>query len=254
MSDNSSRKTGILVIAAIFGIVALLVAWFGYDFRFIGSFIIGLIVAAIVYFLLMMGWKEPAGHGAAASQASSSDSSTTQASASAPAAEAAAPAAAVASAPVAEPEPAAAPEPAAKPAAAKKPAAKKPAAKKPAAKKPAAKKPAAKKAADKPKSTARPVAPDGKPELLKKARAGGADDLKQIKGVGPKMEKMLNDLGVYHFDQVAGWRKKEVQWVDDNLEGFNGRIERDEWVKQAKVLAKGGTTAFSKKVQKGGVY
>jgi len=123
-----------------------------------------------------------------------------------------------------------------------------------AATKPATKpktKPATKPAA---KAAAKPVAADGKPELLKKARSGGADDLKQIKGVGPKMEKMLNEMGVYHFDQVASWRTKEVQWVDDNLEGFKGRVSRDEWVKQAKVLAKGGTTEFSKKVKKGGVY
>jgi len=65
---------------------------------------------------------------------------------------------------------------------------------------------------------------------------------------------LLNSMGVWHFDQVAGWRKKEVEWVDNNLEGFKGRVSRDEWVKQAKVLAKGGTTEFSKKVKKGGVY
>lgn len=141
--------------------------------------------------------------------------------------------------------------PAAKPAPAKKPAAKKPAAKKPAAKKAPANKPA-EKAADKP--ARKPVAKDGKPEMMSKPRAGGADDLKQIKGVGPKLEKLLNSMGVYHFDQVAGWRKKEVEWVDENLEGFKGRVSRDEWVKQAKVLAKGGTTEFSNRVKKGDVY
>lgn len=104
------------------------------------------------------------------------------------------------------------------------------------------------------KAAGKPVAKDGKPELLKKARAGGADDLKQIKGIGPKLEKLLNTMGVFHFDQIASWRAKEVQWVDDNLEGFKGRVSRDEWVKQARVLAKGGKTEFSKKVEKGGVY
>ncbi|PHQ99132.1 MAG: NADH-quinone oxidoreductase subunit NuoE [Marinosulfonomonas sp.] len=118
--------------------------------------------------------------------------------------------------------------------------------------KPKAKAKAKAKAVVKPK--VKPVAKDGKPEMLTSARAGGADDLKQIKGVGPKMEAMLNKMGFYHFDQVAGWRAKEVQWVDDNLEGFKGRVSRDEWVKQAKVLAKGGITEFSKKVKKGGVY
>ncbi len=104
------------------------------------------------------------------------------------------------------------------------------------------------------KPAARPVAKDGKPELLTKPRGGKADDLKQIKGVGPKLEKLLNKLGVYHFDQVAGWRKKEVEWVDEHLEGFKGRVSRDEWVKQAKVLARGGETEFSNRVKKGKVY
>lgn len=112
-------------------------------------------------------------------------------------------------------------------------------------------KPAAEKAAE-PKQA--PVAADGKPETLSAARAGGPDDLKMIKGVGPKLEALLHSMGFYHFDQVAGWRKKEVEWVDENLEGFKGRVTRDEWVKQAKILAKGGTTEFSKKVDKGGVY
>lgn len=125
-------------------------------------------------------------------------------------------------------------------------------------KKPAAKKTVAKKTAAKPavkaKAARKPVAADGKPEMLKTPRKGGADDLKQIKGVGPKLEKLLNKLGFYHFDQVASWRVKEVKWVDENLQGFKGRVSRDEWVKQAKVLAKGGQTDFSKKVKKGGVY
>jgi NADH-quinone oxidoreductase subunit E len=75
--------------------------------------------------------------------------------------------------------------------------------------------------------------------MLAKPRAGGADDLKLIWGVGPKLEKMLNTMGVFHFDQVSSWTKKELAWVDSNLEGFKGRAIRDEWVKQAKKLAKG---------------
>ena len=67
------------------------------------------------------------------------------------------------------------------------------------------------------------------------------------------MEKTLNELGFYHFDQVGGWRKKEIEWVDSRLK-FKGRIERDDWVKQAKTLAKGGATDFSKRVKKGDVY
>jgi len=101
-------------------------------------------------------------------------------------------------------------------------------------KKPETAAPAAKAPAEKPAEKA-----DGKPELLKKPRAGKGDDLKLIWGVGPKLEKMLNDMGVWHFDQIAAWGKAELKWVDDHLEGFKGRPERDEWVKQAKKLAKG---------------
>lgn len=109
-------------------------------------------------------------------------------------------------------------------------------------------KPAAKVQSDKPKRAA--VAADGKPEMLTAARDGKADDLKLISGVGPKLEGVLNSMGVYHFDQIAGWRKKEIQWVDENLEGFKGRVERDDWVKQAKILAKGGETEFSARKKK----
>ncbi|MEP4293523.1 MAG: NADH dehydrogenase subunit E, partial [Rhizobiaceae bacterium] len=65
------------------------------------------------------------------------------------------------------------------------------------------------------------------------------DDLKKISGVGPKIEGILNGLGVYQFQQVAKWKKAECDWVDDHL-SFKGRIEREDWVKQAKALAKGG--------------
>jgi len=76
-----------------------------------------------------------------------------------------------------------------------------------------------------------------KPEGLDAARNGVPDDLKLIKGVGPKMEKLCNSLGYYHFDQIAAWTPSEVAWVDDNLEGFKGRVTRDSWVAQAKDLA-----------------
>lgn len=117
-------------------------------------------------------------------------------------------------------------------------------------------------AAAKPKPAAKakpavadPAAPEGtKPRTMKAPRKAGADDLKQIKGVGPKLEAMLNTLGFFHFDQIAKWTAAEVAWVDENLEGFKGRVSRDGWVEQAKTLAGGGETAFSKKVKKGDVY
>jgi NADH-quinone oxidoreductase subunit E len=79
----------------------------------------------------------------------------------------------------------------------------------------------------------------GQPELLKKPRSGKGDDLKLIWGVGPKLEAMLNGMGIWHFDQIAAWSKTELAWIDERLEGFKGRASRDEWIKQAKKLAKG---------------
>lgn len=93
-----------------------------------------------------------------------------------------------------------------------------------------------------------------KPATLTAARGGKADDLKRVKGIGPKMEKLCNKLGFYHFDQLASWTPDEVAWVDANLEGFKGRVSRDEWVSQAKLLATGAETEFSKRVDKGGMY
>jgi predicted flap endonuclease-1-like 5' DNA nuclease len=93
-----------------------------------------------------------------------------------------------------------------------------------------------------------------KPATLVAARDGGADDLKLIKGIGPKLEKLCNSLGFYHFDQIAAWSADEIAWVDANLEGFKGRVSRDNWVAQAKVLAEGGSTDFADRVKDGEVY
>ena len=92
-----------------------------------------------------------------------------------------------------------------------------------------------------------------KPTTLSAARGGQADDLKRIKGIGPKLEQVCHDLGFFHFDQIAAWTDDEVAWVDSNLEGFKGRVTRDDWVAQAKVLAEGGETEFSKRVDEGDV-
>ena len=99
-----------------------------------------------------------------------------------------------------------------------------------------------------------PVAPDGKPALYDAPRGGVPDDLKQIRGVGPKMEAMLNRMGIWHFAQVASWRSEEVAWVDASLDGFKGRVLRDGWVAQARILAAGGETAFSRQIEGGDVH
>lgn len=96
--------------------------------------------------------------------------------------------------------------------------------------------------------------PGTKPQALEGPRDGKADNLKLIKGVGPKLEQLLNDLGFWHFDQVANWTPDELAWVDQNLAGFKGRVSRDDWVTQAKMLAKGGKTEFSQRAQKEGKY
>ena len=89
----------------------------------------------------------------------------------------------------------------------------------------------------------------GKPSLEDKNRPAGIerpatpDDLKLISGVGPKIEGTLHKLGIFTFAQVAAWKKAEREWVDGYL-NFKGRIERDDWVKQAKALAKGGEAEY----------
>ncbi len=101
--------------------------------------------------------------------------------------------------------------------------------------KPAAKAPAKAKAA-----AATAPAAAVQPKGLKAARKGQPDDLKLIVGVGPKLEQLLHRLGYFHFDQIAAWTEAEVAWVDDNLEGFKGRVTRDNWVAQAKEFARKG--------------
>lgn len=72
--------------------------------------------------------------------------------------------------------------------------------------------------------------------LLGEARGGLADDLKKISGVGPKLEGLLNQNGVFHFDQIAAWNDAEIAYMDDQL-SFRGRIARDNWIEQAATLA-----------------
>lgn len=82
------------------------------------------------------------------------------------------------------------------------------------------------------------VSEDAKPIALDAPRGGNADDLKRINGVGPKLEGVLNELGIFHFDQVAAWTPETVAWVDNYL-SFKGRIDREDWIAQAKTLAAG---------------
>lgn len=82
-------------------------------------------------------------------------------------------------------------------------------------------------------------AKEGEPVILSAALYGDADDLKRISGVGPKLEKLLHKNGVYYFWQVASWHAKDIQFIDNRLEVFKGRIARDSWVSQAQGLKRG---------------
>ncbi|HPF23374.1 MAG TPA: hypothetical protein PK417_07845 [Hyphomonas sp.] len=85
--------------------------------------------------------------------------------------------------------------------------------------------------------------PGDKANLLVEAAFGQEDDLEVINGIGPMLCELLNEIGVYYFWQIADWGPDEVQWVDNKLEHFKGRIDRDEWVNQAKELAQLPTSA-----------
>lgn len=97
---------------------------------------------------------------------------------------------------------------------------------------------AAPKAAPKsaPKAEASAVPGEKPANLLSEARGGQADDLKKISGVGPKLEALLHENGVFHFDQIAAWTPAEIAYMDDKL-SFKGRIERDGWIAQAAQFA-----------------
>lgn len=116
----------------------------------------------------------------------------------------------------------------------------------PAAKKMATKTAAAKIAAPKPiaskTSTAKTMAkPKIKPKIII------PDNLEFLKGVGPKLNALLKSHGVTSFEQIANWSAADIREIDSKLGSFAGRIGRDNWVDQAKLLVKGDTAAFEKK-------
>lgn len=85
--------------------------------------------------------------------------------------------------------------------------------------------------------------------------AGGnerADDLKRIRGIGVLIEKRLNAIGIRRYEQIANWTSGDIDRVSRMLE-FKGRIERESWVEQARILASGGQTEFSRRVDRGEV-
>jgi len=104
--------------------------------------------------------------------------------------------------------------------------------------------------APKEEPAAAPDAPaaTGKPQIP--AAVGEPDNLRLIKGVGPKLNTLLISLGVTRFDQIAEWKEAEINEVDQYLDTFAGRITRDAWIDQAKFLAKDDIAGFEKKYGK----
>lgn len=79
------------------------------------------------------------------------------------------------------------------------------------------------------------------PAMLDAPLGDGPDNLRLLRGVGPKVEATLHRMGVFHFAQIAAWTPSELAWIDQSLDGFKGRPSRDDWVGQAAELA--GETA-----------
>ncbi len=89
--------------------------------------------------------------------------------------------------------------------------------------------------------------PSGKPAGLSAPRGGKPDNLQLLEGIGPALERLCHELGIYHYDQIAGWGAAEVAWMDGNLKGFKGRVTRDRWVAQAKIIVTEGVEAFRRR-------
>jgi predicted flap endonuclease-1-like 5' DNA nuclease len=87
--------------------------------------------------------------------------------------------------------------------------------------------------------------PAMRPAGLPAPRNGVPDDLQRIRGIGRRNEELLNSLGIYHFGQIAAWTPAEARWVAAFL-SFPERIERDDWIGQATILASGGNTGYVK--------
>lgn len=95
-----------------------------------------------------------------------------------------------------------------------------------------------------------PTARPGEPVPGRTPRGPALDDLKRIRGVGVLIEKKLHSMGISRYDQIAGWSAADIDRVSDFLD-FKGRIERENWVEQARILAAGGQTEFSRRIDRG---
>ena len=102
-------------------------------------------------------------------------------------------------------------------------------------------------------------APEPGPEAAQRAaaqnkvmRSSSSNDLKRIRGIGVLIERKLNSMGVTTYDHIANWTADDIDRVSQSLD-FKGRIERENWVEQARILSAGGQTEFSRRVDRGEV-
>lgn len=102
-------------------------------------------------------------------------------------------------------------------------------------------------------STAPKVAPQAPPPVPKVIEDGESkDDLSKLKGIGPKLVTRLEELGVTRFAEIAAWSDSDVETIDAQLGRFKGRITRDQWVEQAKLLISDDKDAYAEKFGKNG--
>lgn len=91
---------------------------------------------------------------------------------------------------------------------------------------------------------------DSKPLILSTPRQSGRDNFLKIRGIDEGTMEILNEAGIYHFDQISKWNTKNCSWVEETLL-LHGRIRKEKWVEQAKILAEGNETEYSLKVENG---
>lgn len=101
-----------------------------------------------------------------------------------------------------------------------------------------------------PPSTAAAPAPSSPTIAAQTGADSDADDLTRIKGLGPKLKAQLQELGVTSIAQIAAWDDAEIDRIDAQLGRFQGRIRRDDWPAQARLLTSGDTAAYEAKFGK----
>ena len=93
------------------------------------------------------------------------------------------------------------------------------------------------------------AADPARPKGLAGPRAGKGDDLQVIEGIGPDLEKLCHEMGIFHFDQIAAWGAGEIAWMNGNLTGFRDRVTRDKWVAQARLIGSAGIDEFRRRAK-----